>query len=102
MADHAPIQAKSRQLHSFYSCPNTDPTVGRFYNNKHCSNFMIREMTFFSFTNMQSVHITTEFESLSGRGVHHYVIKFVSDLRQAGVFLLVLRFPLPIRLTATI
>jgi len=33
---------------------------------------------------MQSVPITTdvcEFESRSGRGVQHYVIKFVSDLR---------------------
>jgi len=33
--------------------------------------------------------------------IHHYVIKFVSDLRQLGVFLRVLRFPSPIKLTAT-
>ena len=32
----------------------------------------------------------------------HYVIKFVSDLWQVGDFLLVLRFPPPIKLTATI
>jgi hypothetical protein len=32
----------------------------------------------------------------------HYVIKFVSDLRQVGGFLRVLRFPSPIKLTATI
>ena len=32
----------------------------------------------------------------------HYVIKFVSDLRQAGGALQVLQFPLPIKLTATI
>ena len=51
---------------------------------------------------MQSVPITTEFESRSGRGVQHYVIKFVSDLRQVGGFLRVLRFPSPIKLTATI
>jgi hypothetical protein len=38
----------------------------------------------------------------SGRGVQHYVIKFVSDLRQVGGFLLVLQFPPPIKLTATI
>ena len=38
-------------------------------------------------------------ESLSGRGVQHYVIKFVSDLRQVSGFL---RFPPPIKLTATI
>ena len=34
--------------------------------------------------------------------IHHYVIKFVSDLRQLGVFLRVLRFPSPIKLTSTI
>jgi hypothetical protein len=41
---------------------------------------------------MQSVSITTdsEFESRSGRGVQHYVIKFVRDLRQVGGFLQVL------------
>jgi hypothetical protein len=32
----------------------------------------------------------------------HYVIKFVSDLRQVSGFLRVLRFPPPIKLTATI
>jgi hypothetical protein len=41
---------------------------------------------------MHSVPITTDVVS-SGRGVHHYVIKFVSDLRQVGGFLRVLRFP---------
>jgi hypothetical protein len=40
-------------------------------------------------------HWCCEFESLSGRGVQHYVIKFVSDLRQIGGFLRVLRFPPP-------
>jgi hypothetical protein len=34
--------------------------------------------------------------------VQHYMIKFVSDLRQVGGFLLVLQFPPPIKLTATI
>jgi len=34
--------------------------------------------------------------------IQHYVIKFVSDLRQTGGFLRVLRFPPPIKLTATI
>jgi len=43
-----------------------------------------------------------EFESRSGRGVQHYVIKFVGDLRQVGGFHRVLRFPSPIKLTATI
>jgi hypothetical protein len=47
-------------------------------------------------------HWCCEFESRSGRGVQHYVIKFVSGLRQVGGFLRVLRFPPPIKLTATI
>ena len=34
--------------------------------------------------------------------IQHYVIKFVSDLRQVGGFLRGLRFPPPIKLTATI
>jgi hypothetical protein len=34
--------------------------------------------------------------------IQHYVIKFVSDLRQVGGFLRVLRFPPPRKLTATI
>ena len=34
--------------------------------------------------------------------IQHYVIKFVSDLRQVDGFLLVLRFPPPIKLTTTI
>jgi len=34
--------------------------------------------------------------------IQHYVIKFVSDLRQLGAFLRLLRFPPPIKLTATI
>jgi hypothetical protein len=37
-------------------------------------------------------HWCCEFESRSGRGVQHYVIKFVSDLRHVGGFLQVLRF----------
>ena len=34
--------------------------------------------------------------------IQHYEIKFVSDLRQVSGFLRVLRFPPPIKLTATI
>jgi hypothetical protein len=46
-----------------------------------------------------------EIESHSGEVYsiqHHDVIKFVSDLRQVGGFLWVLRFPPPIKLTAMI
>jgi hypothetical protein len=34
--------------------------------------------------------------------IQHYVIKFVSDVRQGGRFLRVVRFPPPIKLTAAI
>ena len=34
--------------------------------------------------------------------IQQYVIKFVSDLRQVGDFLLALRFPPPIKLTTTL
>jgi hypothetical protein len=34
--------------------------------------------------------------------IQHYVIKFVSDVRQVGDFLRILKFPPPIKLTATI
>ena len=37
-------------------------------------------------------HWFCEFESRPGWGVQHYVIKFVSDLRQVGSFLRVLWF----------
>jgi hypothetical protein len=42
------------------------------------------------------------FDSHSRRGVQHYVIKFVSDLRQFCGFHLVIQFPPPIKLTTTI
>jgi len=44
-------------------------------------------------------HWCCEFESCSGQCAQHYVITFVSDLRQVGGFL---RFSPPIKLTATI
>ena len=45
-----------------------------------------------------------EFESRSDDvySIQHYVIKFVSDLRQVFGFLRILRFPPSIKLTATI
>ena len=47
-------------------------------------------------------HWCCGFDSRPGRGVQHYVIKFVSDLWQVGGFLRVLRFPPPIKPTATV
>ena len=37
-----------------------------------------------------------------GYSIQHFVVKFVGDLRQVGGFLQLLRFPPPIKLTATI
>ena len=55
---------------------------------------------------MQSMPITAKFVSLNPAhgevySIQHYVIKFISDLRQVG-FLRVPRFPRPIELIATI
>ena len=44
-------------------------------------------------------HWCCQFESRSGCGVQHYVIKFVSDLWQVCGFLRVLQFPPPTKLT---
>ena len=55
---------------------------------------------------VQSVSNTKVVSSNPAHGevnsIQQYVIKFVSDLRQNGGFLQVLRFPPPIKLTATI
>jgi hypothetical protein len=51
---------------------------------------------------VQSVPITTNVLSLNHGEVYsiqHYAKKFVSELRQIGGFLRVLRFPPPIKLT---
>jgi hypothetical protein len=44
-------------------------------------------------------HWCCALESWSGRGIHHYVIKFLIDLRQVGGFLRVHQFLPPIKLT---
>ena len=53
---------------------------------------------------VQSVPITINVVSSNSHdgvySIQHYVIKFVSDLRQVAGFLPVLRFPPPIKLTA--
>jgi hypothetical protein len=56
---------------------------------------------------MQSVPITTNVVSSNPAhgevySIQHYVIKFVSDLRQVGGFLRVFRIPPQIKLTAMI
>jgi hypothetical protein len=63
----------------------------------------------FTPTYMQSVPITNNVVVILNPrpsdkvySIQHYVIKFVSDLRQVSGFLPVLRFPPPIKLTATI
>jgi hypothetical protein len=49
-------------------------------------------------------YLSCEFEPRSGEvySIQHYVVKFVSDLRQVGCFHQVLRFPPPIKLSTTI
>jgi len=47
------------------------------------------------------VGFTTAY-AISAYSIQHYVIKFVSDLWQVGCFLLILQFPPPKKMTATI
>ena len=59
------------------------------------------------FTTVQSVPITIKVVTLNPvygevYSIQHYVIQFVSDLRQVGVFFQALRFPPPVKLTVTI
>ena len=65
-----------------------------------------RDRMLVGFTTTYSIdayhRLCCEFESPSLRGAQHYVIKSVSDLRQVGGFLRKLRFPPPIKQTATI
>jgi hypothetical protein len=56
---------------------------------------------------VESIPITTKIVSANSAhgdvySIQHYVIKFVSDLRQVDGFLRVLRYPPPIKLTVTI
>ena len=74
--------------------------------NRHGRNGMVVGFTT-TYTIIQSVPIITKV--VSSKPVHgevysiqHYVIKFVSDLRQVSGFLQILWFPPPIKLTSTI
>ena len=59
---------------------------------------MVFNQTISEFT---ECHVTA-FHPMNIFKLNHYVIKFVSDWRQVGGFLPVLRFPPPIKMTATI
>ena len=49
-------------------------------------------------------YCSCEFKPIHGEvySIHHYMIKFVSDLRQDGGFLWILQFASPLKLTAMI
>ena len=57
-------------------------------------------VTFTTTYAISAYHHWGEFESRSGPCVQHYVITFISDLRQVGGFPRVLRFPLLTKLTS--
>jgi hypothetical protein len=70
---------------------------------KHFKNLKLLKVTFLSFSLDQ--YVTSDLSQVTDKLYHnltanteHYVIKFVSDLRQVGGFLWVLRFPAPIKL----
>jgi hypothetical protein len=59
---------------------------------------MVFNATFNNFPVLLVEETGLHFKACSWRGVQHYVIKFVSDLRQVGGFLHVIQFPPPIKL----
>ena len=70
---------------------------GEPQNNRGRHDRMVVELTT-TYMYMQSVHITTKFVSSNPAhgevcSIQNYVRKFVSDLRQVGGFLWILRFP---------
>ena len=74
------------------------------HTNHYTTDVVCRDRMVVGFTTtvpVKSVPITT---SVHGEAfsIQHYVIKFVTDLRQVSGFLRVLRFPPPIKMTATI
>jgi hypothetical protein len=71
---------------------------GRRYRDRMVVGFI----TIFAISAKHHWHCETEPFSGEMYSIQHYVIKFVSDLRQVGGFLWVLRFPPPIKLTTTI
>ena len=74
---------------------------GHFQHNVLCREGKSWSWSYGSFITTYAIsdyhHQHCEFESRLGEvySIQHYVIKFVSDLRQFGGFLRVLRFPLP-------
>ena len=74
----------------------TKPFIKLKYSQLQWSGRRGRDRMVVEFTTTYAIsayHWCWEFESRSGRGAQHYVIKFVSDLRQVGGFLWGLRFP---------
>jgi len=75
---------------------------------KHHSGVVVVVIVWVGFTTTYAIsayhHKRCQFKSRSCEvySIQHYVIKFVSDLRQVGGFLRILQFPPPIKLTATI
>ena len=111
---------KTRRKKIYYGCPDilqvtTETWYKRLYfknqqfNKRERVHFLFFGMIFIvyiAFLEFVEVRITTKVVSsnlVHGEvfSIQHYVIKIVSDLRQVGGFLRVLRFSPPIKLTAT-
>jgi len=96
-----PRKEKVRQVNVFHMWVKDQPSY--ITGGRRC-----RERIAVGFTTTRAVsvyhHYHWEFESRSCEvySIQHNVINLVSDLGQVSGFLLVLRFPPPIKLTATI
>jgi hypothetical protein len=66
---------------TFFTCIFTIES-GRGGGRSGCDRMVVGFAT--TYANNAYHHLCCEFEIRSGRGVQHYVIQFVSDLRQVG------------------
>ena len=67
-----------------------------------CLPFLLYVLTFFNHLSIATKAVSSNPVPCEVYSIQRYAIKFVSDLRQVGGFLWILRFPPPIRLTAKI
>jgi hypothetical protein len=67
-----------------------------------CLPCLLYVLTFFNHLSIATKVVSSNPVPCEVYSIQRYAIKFVSDLRQVGGFLWILRFPPPIRLTAKI
>ena len=107
-ADHSPITLHPSNMYQLKEIESQNELFTSYIKTFYVYQRTILRLMIVGFTTTYAVsdyhQSSCEFESHSGEvySTQHYVIKYVSDLRQFDGFLLILRYPPPIKLAATI